>query len=102
MKIKAKYPSGSIKKFEGGWLGFVKVCREIDHKRAVTSHEMRCCGVKLRKNTIAWIDPRAICFEDSTGKVLYNPKKFINKMADKNKNWMIEHPNWPHIEDINS
>lgn len=100
MKIKAKYPSGAIKRFDGTWLGFVKVYKEVEGRKVVDLREMCCSGVRLRKNTIAWIDPRAICFNEKTGKVLYNPRKHISVMKDEFKEWMEEHKEWPHREDL--
>lgn len=101
MNIKVYYPSGNNFILHGKWEGAVILPKG---ENAIVILLDSACelpgGIVLDAGAIVFGDPRGVYLDSDEGRVLYNPRDYMEGMQKVWIDWLNEHSEWPAILEL--
>lgn len=108
MRIKISYPSGNILHVRGQWKGPGNVMGTPIILIMITEDWNPPVGSKMDDGSSPVVkagcaligDPRGVYQNEDSGKLLFNPRDWMEGMEQWSIDWLNEHPEWPAILEL--
>ena len=102
-RIKVYYASGINYELYGQWMGLIEVSqgRGLYVPAVENVHDVVIQGVTMPSGSVSILDQRAVCVDQDTGDILYNPRQHWDDLdMDCFGDWWKDHPEWPAVLEL--